>query len=52
MCALHTDDSMLAGPDKAETDQTIKEMQEAKFNITIEARRPAGFPWSKHREES
>jgi hypothetical protein len=36
MCALHTDDSMLAGPDKAETDQIIKEMQEAKLDITVE----------------
>jgi hypothetical protein len=36
MCALHTDDSMLAGPDKAEIDQTIKEMQEAKLDIAVE----------------
>ena len=36
MYALYTDDSILAGPDKAEMDQIIKEMQEAKLDITIE----------------
>jgi hypothetical protein len=36
MYALYTDDSILAGPDKAEIDQIIKEMQEAKLDITIE----------------
>ena len=36
LCALCTDDSTLAGPDKAETDQIIKEMQEAKLDIAIE----------------
>jgi hypothetical protein len=36
MCALHTDDSTLAGPDKVEIDQIIKEMQETKLDVTIE----------------
>jgi hypothetical protein len=36
MCALHTDDSILAGPDKAEINQIIKEMQKVKLNITVE----------------
>jgi hypothetical protein len=36
MHASHVDDSTLTGPDKAETDQTIKEMQEAKLDVTVE----------------
>jgi hypothetical protein len=36
MCASCTDDSILAGPDKAEIDQIIKETQEAKLDTTIE----------------
>ena len=36
MYALYTDDSILAGPDKAEIDQIIKEMQKANLDITIE----------------
>ncbi len=35
MYALYTDDSILAGPDKAEIDQIIKEMQEAKLDTAI-----------------
>ena len=36
MHALHTDDSILVGPDKDEINQIIKEMQEAKLNMTVE----------------
>ena len=36
MYALYTDDSILAGPNKAEIYQIIKEMKEAKLDITIE----------------
>ena len=36
MHALHTDDSILAGPDEDKINQIIKEMQEAKLNTTIE----------------
>jgi hypothetical protein len=36
MCVLCTDNSVLAGPDKAKTNQIIKEMQKAKLNITVE----------------
>jgi hypothetical protein len=36
MCVLCTNDSILAGPDKAETNQIIKEMQKVKLNITVE----------------
>jgi hypothetical protein len=35
MHASHREDSTLAGPDKAETDQTIKEMQEPKLDMTV-----------------
>jgi hypothetical protein len=33
---LYTDDSLLAGPDKDEIDQVIKDLQKAKLNITVE----------------
>jgi hypothetical protein len=36
MYVLYTDDSILAGPDKAEINQIIKEMQKVKLNITVE----------------
>jgi hypothetical protein len=36
MYVLHTDDSVLAGPDKAKTNQIIKEMQKVKLNVTVE----------------
>jgi hypothetical protein len=36
MHALQADNSTLAGPDEAETDQRIKEMQEAKLDIAVE----------------
>jgi hypothetical protein len=36
MYALYTDDSILAGPDQAEIDKIIKEMQQANLDITIE----------------
>jgi Reverse transcriptase (RNA-dependent DNA polymerase) len=36
MYVLNTDDSILAGPDRAEIDQVIKQIQAAKLNITIE----------------
>ena len=34
--ALYTDDSILAGPEKSEVDQIIREMKEIKLNITDE----------------
>jgi Reverse transcriptase (RNA-dependent DNA polymerase) len=36
MYVLYTDDSILAGPERAEIDQVIKDIQAAKLNITIE----------------
>ena len=36
MCALHADDSMLAGPNEAKIDQIMKEMKQAELNITVE----------------
>lgn len=33
---LYTDDSILAGPDKAEIERTVQQMKEANLNITIE----------------
>jgi hypothetical protein len=36
MYVLYTDDSILAGPDEAEIDQIIKEMRQAKLDITVE----------------
>ena len=36
MCALHTDDSILAGPNEAEIDQIIKEMKQAELDTTVE----------------
>ena len=36
MYALYTDDSILAGPDKSEIDQIIKDMLKANLDITIE----------------
>jgi hypothetical protein len=36
MYALYTDDSILAGPDQSEIDQIIREMEEAKLDITVE----------------
>jgi hypothetical protein len=36
MYALYTDDSILAGPDQGEIDQIIREMEEAKLDITVE----------------
>ena len=36
MYVLYTDDSILAGPDKREIDSIIKEMQQAKLDLTIE----------------
>ena len=35
MCALHTDDSTLAGPNEAEIDQIIKEMKQAELDTTV-----------------
>ena len=36
MCALHADDSILAGPNEAEIDQIIKEMKQAQLDTTVE----------------
>ena len=36
MCALCTDDSILAGPDQDEINQIIKEMKQAKLDTTEE----------------
>jgi hypothetical protein len=36
MYILYTNNSILAGPDKKEIDQIIKEMKQEKLNITIE----------------
>jgi len=36
MCALCTDDSTLAGPNKAKINQIIKEMKQAELDITVE----------------
>ena len=33
---LYTDDSLIAGPDKQEIDQVIKDLQKAKLDITVE----------------
>lgn len=33
---LYTDDSIIAGPDKAKVDQVIEEIKKAKLDITIE----------------
>ena len=34
--ALHTDDSILAGPNKKEMDQVIQDIKDAKLDITVE----------------
>ena len=36
MCALCTDDSILAGPNEAEIDQIIKEMKQAELDTKVE----------------
>ena len=36
MYVLYTDDSILAGPDKAEIDKAIEDIKAAKLNITVE----------------
>jgi hypothetical protein len=38
MYALYTDDSILAGPDKNEIDEIIKDMRAAKVDITEEGK--------------
>jgi hypothetical protein len=36
MYVLYTDDSILAGPDKAKIDKVIADIQKAKLDITVE----------------
>jgi hypothetical protein len=36
MYVLYTDDSILAGPDKKELDKVVKDMKQAKLDITVE----------------
>ena len=36
MCVLHTDDSLIAGPDDAEIEQIIKDLKAANLGITVE----------------